>query len=109
MWSWEGAGGAPRGPYFSLQNVSLPRTGGIVSKSCGGGGDEVRHSIVRASHGAAGAQAAALGVHLGLTIKRGEPVVIAQAPSVDTTFARSADHTAEIATRMHLICRILVG
>src|SRR5437016_5814975 len=88
MWSWVGAGGAPRGPYFSLQNVSLPRTGGIVSKSCGGGGDEVRHSSVRPSHGSAGAGAPARRLHHALTMKRRTPAAIPKAPTVETAFQR---------------------
>src|SRR5262245_65812370 len=50
--AWVSAGGAPRrGPYFSRQNESRPYTGGIVSKSCTGGGDGVRHYRVGASQG----------------------------------------------------------
>src|SRR2546428_13328653 len=88
MWSWEGAGGAPRGPCFSLQNVSLPRTGGIVSKSCGGGGDEVRHSSVRPSHGSAGAGAPARRLPHALTMKRGTPAPVPKAATVETAFQK---------------------
>src|SRR3989475_10374475 len=88
MWSWVGAGGAPRGPYFSLQNVSLPRTGGIVSKSCGGGGDEVRHSSVRPSHGSAGAGAPARRPPHPLTLKRRTPAAHPEAPAGEAAVPR---------------------
>src|SRR2546426_12716221 len=88
MWSWEGAGGAPRGPYFSLQKVSRPETGGIVSKSCGGGGDDVRHSSVRPSHGSAGAGAPARRLRHALTMKRRTPSAIPKRPRGETRFRK---------------------
>src|SRR2546427_4903565 len=52
--SREGAAPGPpppaRRPYFSRQKVSRPETGEIVSKSCGGGGEDRKSTRLNSSH-----------------------------------------------------------
>src|SRR5207244_11404664 len=82
-----GAPTNPSRPYFSRQNVSRPSTGGIVSKSCGGGGDDVRHSSVRPSQGSARAAVPARKLRRALSAKSSTPRPMPKAPTVDAKLA----------------------
>src|SRR5438034_11614864 len=90
MWWPEGelGEGSLGRPYLSRQKVSREKTGGIVSKSCGGGGDAVRHSSVRPSHGSAGARAPARRLRQAFPMKRRMPSAIPKAPMVETRFQK---------------------
>src|SRR5262245_22497704 len=86
--AWVSAGGAPRrGPYFSRQNESRPYTGGIVSKSCTGGGDDVRHSSVRPSQGSADAAAPRRRLCHALTMNSSTAMPMPKAPMVEAKLA----------------------
>ncbi len=86
------AAGAPpaaarRGPCFSRQKESRPYTGGIASKSCAGGGDEVRHSSVRPSQGSAGAGAPRERLRQAFTMKISTATPMPNAPIVEAKLA----------------------
>ena len=66
-----------------------------MSKSWGGGGDEVRHSSVRPSHGSADAGAPRVRLRHALTMKRSTPSAIPKAPTVETAFQKVHPAAAE--------------
>src|SRR5262249_56034808 len=76
-------GGRGGGRYFSGQKASRLGAGGIVSKSCAGGGDEVRHSSVRPSHGSGGAGAPRRRLRHPFTMKTSTATPMPKAPIVE--------------------------
>src|SRR5438552_103117 len=75
--------------YFLCQKSSSACTMGISSKLCSGGGDEVIHSIVRASHGSLPAISPCLRECTALYMKSRIEAAIVNEPIVDTMFQKS--------------------
>src|SRR6266542_984755 len=74
--------------YLRCQKSSTERTTGISSKFHGGGGEEVAHSRVRASHGSAPAASGSRKLRTTLYRKIRIDAAIMKAPMVETKFQK---------------------
>src|SRR5712691_1702117 len=74
--------------YLRCQKSSTECTTGTASKLCGGGGDVVAHSRVRASQGSSPAISPCLRDHHTLYMKTTMDAAIMNAPTVETKFQK---------------------